>query len=255
MVKDLINSIKTYFQAIGIIKKLNLWKYFLIPAGMGLILGGIFITTAYSLSDNIGALLSSYWPWDFGRSAVESMSTLFGGLFILVIGILLYKHILMAVSAPFMAPVSEKVEEYLTGVKVPKVESKSDFMRQLMRSVRLNVRNLIKELAFTLPLMLLALIPVVGIVATILILYLQSYYTGFGNMDYTLERYLNYKESKAFVKKNKGIAIGNGIVFTGMLFIPLVGIMITLPIATVASTVNTIKRLHPDKLIINKSIQ
>ena len=250
MIKDFLQSITSYIHALRIIKKLNLWKYFLVPAGLGLILGGIFIGTAYGLSDNIGSYFASIWPWDFGKSVVQTMSSWIGGLSIIILGILLYKHILMAVSSPFMTPVSEKVEEYLTGEPIPKVESKREFMAIMMRSIRLNGRNLLKELIFTLPLMLLSLIPIVGIVATVLIFYIQSYYTGFGNMDYTLERHLNYTESKAFVKKNRGIAVGNGLVFTFMLFIPLVGIMLTLPISTVASTLDTVKKLHPEKTFV-----
>ena len=116
-----------------------------------------------------------------------------------------------------------------------------------MRSLRLNVRNLFKELIITLPLMLLSLIPVVGLIAVVLIFYFQSYYTGIGNMDYTLERHLNYSESKKFIKKNKGIAIGNGAVFTLMLLIPFIGIMLTLPVATVAATINVVENLDQQK--------
>ena len=66
-------------------------------------------------------------------------------------------------------------------------------------------------------------------------------------MDYTLERHLNYKESQAFYRKYKGVAVGNGIVFTLLLFIPFVGIMISLPVATVAATLETVKKLKEEK--------
>lgn len=254
MIKDFLSSITNHFKAIVIIKKLNLWKYFLIPAGLGLIIGGIFIASAYSLSDNIGALISNFWTFDFAKDFVTGFSTFIGGLFVLIIGILIYKHLLMALSAPFMTSVSEKVEEYLTGEKVSISESNSNFMTQLFRTIRLNITNLLIELTITLPLMILSLIPVFGLVAIFFIFYFQSYYTGFGNMDYTLERHLNYSESKYFVKKHKGIAIGNGLVFTFMLFIPFVGIMITLPISTVASTIDSVKKLHADKFLTFKKL-
>jgi len=244
MIKDIINSVQTYFKALELINKLKLWKYFLIPAGIGLLLGLTFISTAYGLSDNLGAYISKLWPFDFGRGFITGLSTWVGGFLIMILGIILYKHVLMALSAPFMTPVSEKVEEHLTGKPIVKSNSKSDFMNQLSRSIRLNSNNLVKELVITLPLMLLSLIPVFGLIAVALIFYFQSYYTGFGNMDYTLERHLNYKESKQFVKKHRGVAVGNGVVFTLMLFIPIVGIIITLPISAVAATVDTIKKLE-----------
>jgi len=243
MIKDIVKSIQTYFKAIKVINELKLWKFFLIPTVIGLILGLTFISTAFSLSDNLGNSIAEYWTFDFGKSFVMGLSSWIAGFLILILGIILYKHILMALSAPFMTPVSEKVESYLTGKPIVKNNSKKSFVTQLARSIRLNTRNLLKELAITLPLMLLSLIPVVGIIAVILIFYFQSFYTGFGNMDYTLERHLDYKESKLFIKKNKGLAIGNGAIFTAMLLIPFVGIMLTLPISTVASTIDTVERL------------
>lgn len=253
--KDFVSSINSYFKALKLINKLKLWKFFLVPAVLGLIIGAFLITTAFGLSDNVGAFISGFWPWDFGRNFVIGFSTWLGGFFILVLGILVYKHIIMALSAPFMTPVSEKVETYLTGIDVAKTESKNNFFAQLMRSIRLNFRNLTIELLVTLPLMILAIIPVVGIVFTAAIIYFQSYYTGFGNLDYTLERHLNYVESQSFVKKNKGIAVGNGLVFTLMLFIPFFGIMLALPVATVASTIDTIKKLHAEnKLVLSVAI-
>jgi len=69
-------------------------------------------------------------------------------------------------------------------------------MQQLMRGIRINVRNLLLELLITLPVLLLNLIPVIGsIIATVILFLTQSYYAGFGNMDYTLERHFGYGDS------------------------------------------------------------
>jgi CysZ protein len=259
MVKDFISSIRSYFKAIKIIKELNLWKYFLVPIILGFTLGAIFFGTAFSLSDNVGSLISNLWPWEFAKDFIVGLSTWIGGFSILIVGILLYKHILMVLSSPFMTPVSEKVETYLTGIDVHKTESKSTAFGQLLRSLRLNLKNLIIELLITIPLMILSLIPVIGLIATVLIIYFQSYYTGFGNLDYTLERHLSYSESINFVKKYKGIAIGNGLIFTLMLFIPIIGITLTLPISTVASTIDTVNKLYKDDKVLlgenNKIVQ
>jgi CysZ protein len=249
MVNDIISSIKNYFKAFSLINKIGLWKYFFIPAIIGLLLGTLFITTAYGLSDNLGSYISNLWPFQYGKSTIESISAWLGGLIILLLGIIIYKHALMALSSPFMTPVSEKVEAYITKNKPNKTKGKSAFFKQLFRSIRLNLRNLIKELLMTLPLIILSFIPVVGIVASMLILYVQAYYTGFGNMDYTMERYFNYRDSKKFVKRHRGIAVGNGLVFTLMLFVPIVGIMLTLPVATVASTVDTIDKIQKEKSV------
>jgi CysZ protein len=77
----------------------------------------------------------------------------------------------------------------------------------------------------------------------------QSYYAGFGNMDYTLERHFKYSESIDFVKQNKGVAIGNGIVFMLFLLIPVVGIILVLPLSVTAATTETVKLLEAKKQI------
>jgi len=243
-VTDFINAIKAYAKAIKLIQQLNLWKYFFVPAIIGLVVGGIIISIAYSISDDIGNRIASYWTFEFGKDAVETASQWVGFFLILFIGISIYKHIIMALSAPFMSPVSEKIEEHYTGKKINLSDTIPEFLGLLVRGLKINLRNLFWELLYSIPLIILGFIPLFNLFSTALLFYIQSYYAGFGNMDYTMERHLNYKESIDFVRKNKGIAVGNGLIFTLMLFIPVVGIIITLPISTVASTTETLKKLE-----------
>ncbi len=245
MIKDVFYGIKVYSNALSIIKQLKLWKFFLIPTIIGLFLGGSFIVIAYNLSDNIGSYISDFWTFEFGKLVVEKLSSFIGGVAVLLVGLIVYKHLLMALSAPFMTPVSEKVEAFIRNND--EVVSKLSGIEQLTRSLKLNISNLFKEMLITLPLMLLSFIPVIGLLFTALIFYYQSYFAGIGNMDYTIERHLDYKESKQFYKKNKGVAVGNGLVFTLMLFIPFVGILISLPFATVAATIVSLDKLKTIK--------
>jgi len=174
----------------------------------------------------------------------------------LAVSLVLYKHIIMALSAPFMSPVSEKVEAHLLGDHHQGHQHRNtSFREQLMRGIRINIRNLFRELLFIIPLLIFSLIPIIGIVATILIFVIQAYYVGFGNMDYTMERHFRYKDSIAFVRKNRGIAIGNGIVFTLMLFIPIIGFIIVLPISVIAASTETVKILDKEGLIEVKGSQ
>lgn len=250
MIKNIINGIKAYFGGFALISKLGLWKYFAIPILISFLTGIIFMTSAWFLSNPLGGFIAKVWVWDFGSETFAVISKYFSILLILAIGLILYKHIVMALSAPFMSPVSEKVEAHLLGDQHKGHQHrKTSFREQLMRGIRINVRNLFRELLFIIPLLILSLIPVIGIVATILIFAIQAYYVGFGNMDYTMERHFKYKESIQFVRKNRGTAIGNGIVFMLMLFIPIIGFIITLPISVVAASTETVKILNEKGLI------
>ena len=232
-----------YFGAFSLISKLKLWGYFAIPMGISFVVALLIFGTAYSLSDSIGNFIAKIWIWEWGKETFSFISNFIGGLIIIVIGLILFKHIIMALSAPFMSPVSEKIETHLTGKSATSYRN-TTFSQQLWRGIRINGRNLVMELCLTLPLLLLKLIPFVNIFSAVALLSVQAYYAGFGNMDYTLERYYTYGESLRFVRKNRGLAIGNGIVFILCLLIPVVGVILVLPLSVTAASTKTVEAIH-----------
>lgn len=242
MINQILNALKSYSGAFALISKLNLWKYFAIPILISFIVALVIGLLAYTLSDNIGNYLSNFWGWDWGKDTFTYIGSILGGLIILILGLILFKHIIMALSAPFMGPVSEKIEmHYFGSVQTP---SKSSFFDLLWRGIRVNGRNLLMELLITLPLLLLKFIPIINLFSTALIFFIQAYYAGFGNMDYTLERHKTYRQSLHFVKQNKGLAIGNGIGFLLLLLIPFVGVLLVLPLSVTSASINTVKHLN-----------
>lgn len=245
MINNIIKGIEAYFQSFKLISKLKLWKYFAIPMVISFVTATIIGVTAYGFSDNVGRFIAKAWPWEWGSDTFMSISTFVGGIFVLAIGLILFKHIIMALSAPFMSPVSEKIEAYLTGNQHHE-HRKTNFREQLSRGIRMNLRNLGRELLLTLPILLLKFIPVVNIFSTVLLFIVQAYYAGFGNMDYTLERHYKYGESIRFIKRHRGLAIGNGIVFILFLFIPIVGVILVLPLSVTASSLVTVKAIQSE---------
>ena len=242
MIKNIALGIQAYFGAFNLISKLKLWKYFAVPMLISFVVAIIIGVSAYVLSDNIGFYISKLWVWEWGKETFTTIGNILGGLFIVLLGLILYKHIIMALSAPFMSPVSEKIEIHLVG------ESHSQritsFTDQLLRGIRINVRNLGMELALTIPVLLLGFIPVIGIFSTVILFLVQAYYAGFGNMDYTLERHYTYNESIQFVRNHRGLAIGNGIIFMLFLLIPVIGAILVLPLSTTAASINTVKAIQ-----------
>jgi CysZ protein len=243
--KGIIQGIQAYFKASKIISELKLWKYFFIPILISLMTAAVIGGLAYSLSDNIGNYISSIWVWEWGKETFQTISNIFGGLIVVALGFLAFKHIVMALSAPFMGPVSEKIEMHLTGVET--LEKRSSFVKLLNRGIRIALRNLFRELVLTVLILLFGLVPIIGLFSAILLFLTQAYFAGFGNMDYTLERHYNYKNSVKFVKRNRGLATGNGIIFMLFLLIPVIGVILVLPYSVTAATTETVKRIQAEK--------
>ena len=249
MIKNILQGLQGYAGAFSLISKLKLWKFFFIPIIISIVTAIIIGVSAYGLSDNIGHYIAKIWFWDWGKETFTSISSFIGGFVVVALGLILYKHIIMALSAPFMSPVSEKIEAHLTGIQKHQ-HRKTSFTEQLSRGIRINIRNLVKELLLTIPILLISFIPVIGIASSILLFLVQAYYAGFGNMDYTLERHFNYHESIDFVKRYRGVAIGNGIVFILFLLIPVLGIILVLPMSVTAASLKTVQLIKAEKQTI-----
>ncbi len=251
MIKAIFKGLSDYKFSFKLMSELKLWKYFAIPMAISFLTAVLIGVSAWALSDNIGAFISKLWVWEWGAQTVATLSTIIGALIIIALGLIAYKHLIMAFSAPFMSPVSEKLEaHFYRGVHQHRNTSNAG---QLVRGLKINMRNLVWELMITIPFLILSLIPVIGLLATAILFLIQAYYAGFGNMDYTLERHFRYRESINFVKQNRGYAIGNGIVFMLFLLIPVVGILLVLPISVTAASKTTLELLDQKTQTFNDS--
>ena len=110
----------------------------------------------------------------------------------------------------------------------------------------ITLRNIFREIGFTILLLLSGLIPGLQPFVPAAIFLVQSYYAGFGAMDYTLERYYGVKQSASFVSANKALALGMGSAFLLLLFIPILGFILAPPLITAGSTPLVLERISAD---------
>jgi len=244
MFKNIGKGISYYKGSFGLIHQLKLWKYFFVPIAICIVVAISVILSAYAFKDNLADYLVQSWTWSWGKETMQSILETLSFILIIVAGFLSYKRIVMALSAPFMSPISEKIEEHLTGENKP---SEAGFWQLLIRGLKINMRNLMLELLWTFLLFIVGFLPLIGLLTIPVLFLMQAYFSGFGNMDYTLERHLDYNRSIAFVKKNRGLAIGNGIIFALLLLIPVVGFIIVLPLSVTAATKQTVEALQEQK--------
>jgi len=242
MLKGVYQGCTAYSEVYEIISRLKLWKFFVIPMLISFLVFSMILVVSFSLSNSIGSYIASFWSWDFGQETIHAISRFFGGLLIIIFGFISFKHIIMALSAPFMGPISKIIEDDINGV-VSQVKTSTP-SGLLMRGIRISLRNLLRELVLSIPILLFGLIPVVGFFSVVMLFLMQAYFAGFGNMDYTLERHFSYQKSVFFVKKNKGLAMGNGIVFMLFLLIPFLGVILVHPLSVTAATIVTVKSIN-----------
>ncbi len=242
------NAIGDYAEALRLVSRLKLWIYFLIPSLISLIVGIGILVVMIHLGDNFGLWLGGLYPFDWGASWAVRISQWLGYLLMAIMALFLFRYIIIIFLAPVLSPLSLKVEKYLRDGQIDNTWSMGQLFREFQRSLRINIRNLLRELMFTILLFLLHFIPVIGWFSSIFIFLVQAYYSGFGNMDFTLERHLGYKQSISFVRANRSLAIGNGTIFILMLMIPLLGLLLAPPLAVVAATMGTVKALKEGRL-------
>jgi CysZ protein len=242
VVGSFVQGITAYGRALEFINRHKLWSYVLVPMLISLVLGLLVLSTAWAYSDDLGQWIMEKYPWQRGRSALESASSFLGGLIFVVFGLLVFRHVVMALSAPVMSPLSEKIEEIVTGRHGQVSFSVQKAIGDLVRGIRISLRNVLRELVLTLLLSLFGLIPVFSIFSAAGIFLIQSYYAGFGNIDFTLERHYGVRDAVRFVRRHAGLAIGNGVVFMLLLFTGI-GFVLALPLGTVAATLETVRRL------------
>lgn len=242
MLTGFIDGVRSYGQAFSLITRLRLWRYLLAPALISFLLGIATLGAAWGVSDDIGRRIVAWYPWEGGRGAVEQLATVLGGILVVALGLLVFKHLVLALASPFMSLLSERVERHLMGDRAPIPNTLAKMIADMARGVTIALRNLFRELLLMLLLFLLGLIPLLTPLTTAGIFIVQAYYAGFGNIDYTLERHAKVRTSVRFVRRHRGLAIGNGAVFLLLLF-SVVGFLFALPLSTVAATVETVKRL------------
>src|SRR5699024_410520 len=117
---------------------------------------------------------------------------------------------------------SEKTESILLKKEYP--FSLRQFLTDIGRGIKIALRNTLWQTVYTVSILILALIPVVGWASPLLALFIECYYFGFSMLDYTNERKgLSSGKSIEFINTHKGLAIGNGMVFYIMHALPVIG--------------------------------
>lgn len=244
-------ALNSYGKAWDFIMQHGLWKFFFATLAVSILLwvGGYFVID-WSSKEATGWVIGTVTDW-FGLDSdgwlAEGTAWVLGLLVKILLWIVflaIFKSIMLMVISPLLAYISERVDEIITGNKYP--FDGDQLMRDVVRGVLISLRNMFLELGFVLIFFLVSFIPVIGwIVSLVGMFAVSSYFYGFAMMDYTNERRrMKIGDSIQFIRNHKGIAIGNGMIFSLFFLIPFVGKFIAPVIAPLWSVVAATLAIH-----------
>lgn len=242
---DLGTGISSHIRAIEFIGKHKLWHYFLYPVAIMVVLFVIGFWSVMGLSTYIsGELIEmagldapadpeswTYWLHTIGSFLLGFVLK----IFLLVILSSYIKYIVLIVCSPILALLSERIDEIITGKEYP--FNLGQFVKDMLRGILVTLRNLVLETLLILACFFIGWIPVIGLITVPFLYIIAWYFMGFAMMDYSYERMrMRISEGARFTRRHKGIAIGNGFVFSMIVLIPIAGVIIAPILSVVAAT-------------------
>ena len=149
----------------------------------------------------------------------------------------LFKYIFLIIGSPVFAYLSEKTESILEGKDFP-FDGKQLF-KDIIRGIRMALRNTLWQTVYVVSLILLSLVPVIGWITPVIVLFVECYYYGSSMLDYSLERHkLSYSQSIVYIGRHRGLAIGNGLIFYLLHGFIVIGWILAPAYAVVAATLS-----------------
>jgi CysZ protein len=245
LLKEIVTAIQSYFKAHQFISKHRLWKWILIPGIVYLLLFCVSMYFFGKSATNVIEYMSiktgiSTWLHKMQNSWLGFFFTL-GGIMIWLLLMFFYfslfKYLWLIIGSPVFAYLSEKTEALLEGKEYP--FSGKQLLKDMVRGIKLALRNALWQTVYTISILILSFIPVVGWVTPVISMFVECYYYGFSMLDYSCERHqLSPSQSVAFIGNRKGLAIGNGLGFYLMHCLPIVGWVLAPAYAVVAATIS-----------------
>lgn len=168
---------------------------------------------------------------------IFTMGSLLLWLILLLFYFSLFKYLFLIIGSPVFAYLSEKTEAIIEGKDIP--FNFKQLLKDIIRGIKLSARNSLWQTVYTLSILFLSLIPILGWLTPVLAVLIECYYYGFSMLDYSMERHKKTPaQSIYYVASHKGLAIGNGLVFYVLHFLPIIGWVLAPAYAVVAATLS-----------------
>jgi CysZ protein len=246
MLKEIIISIQAWMQAHRFIVTHRLWKWIVIP---GLIYTALFCAGVFLFWKSSGSFIGytlthtgiKAWLEGFSNSGFVSFIFLLIQIAVQItlfyFYFSLFKYLFLIIGSPVFAYLSEKTQSIIDGKEYD--FSFAQLLKDIARAVKLALRNALWQTVYSVCILFISFIPVVGLATVVLAFFVECYYLGFSMLDYSCERNkLSASQSIAFIGRHKGLAIGNGAVFYLVHLLPFIGWVLAPGYAVIAATIS-----------------
>lgn len=233
-----MNAIKDHFEAVIRCFQLFLQGKFLLFFLPGVMISIFFLYYLQSVKSVSGYLdVVSYVPW-VGDYLQTGVSTLVG--WIEGISIFIFQFVLITVLSPVHTILSEKLDSHETQRTFKAGWEK--IINDIVRTIGIAILGGLMYLFFKLIWSLLAWLLGLGFITPYISLILIAFFTGFNSYDFSLERY-DYSVSKSwgFAFRHPLHMVLTGLIFTGLLSIPYIGVVLAPVFLTMVGTLSFLK--------------
>lgn len=220
MLKEIIIAIQSYNEARQFIREHRLWKWILLP---GIFYTLLFITGMYFFIGSATSVIEyltrvshlSEWIQRLENSWVGFLFAL-GGMMLWLLLLLFYfslfKYAWLIIGSPIFTYLSERTQAILENRHFE--FNGRQFFRDVIPGIKVALRNGAWQTGYLALLILFSMVPLAGMIAPVIALFVECYYYGYSMISYSLDREkVAPQKSALFINDHKGLAIGNGMIF------------------------------------------
>ncbi len=220
-------------QGFRLISRAGLRRFALVPLLINTVLFAAVIVYGYQAFEGfIDGLLPDWLSW------LSWLLLPLFGLTILIITFYTFTMVANLLSAPFNSLLAERVEAHLIG-KNPQEELDASWrkiLRDILPTLRSELRKIGYFLVWTIPLLLLFLVPGVNVVAPFLWMGFSAWFLAVEYADYPMGNHgLFFKEQKTELKKRRWTSFGFGGAVLFMTTVPVLNFL-AMPISVAGAT-------------------
>jgi CysZ protein len=246
LLKELIISVRAFFLAHKFIMQHRMWKWMILP---GIIYAFLFVLGITYFSQTSSVFIEWIILKTGLKSWVDTIDSDILGFFITMGSFWLWFTIMLFYFALFkflflivFAPVFSYHHLRIAAIQqnLPFVFEWSAYIKLVLRAVQLNLINMVWQIVYLIPIILVCTIPIIGWFTPIFTIVIEGYFLGYAMLDYGLATENKSRIAAAtYVSNHKGLPIANGIMFYLLHLVPIIG-WITAPFyALIAAHLNT----------------